>query len=79
MPIYEYRCAGCKRSFEMLVRSGDNDLRCPHCNSRKLSREMSTFAARTENGAAQSAISEACDFTPTPGGGGCCGGACGCR
>jgi predicted nucleic acid-binding Zn ribbon protein len=24
MPIYEYRCANCERSFEAFVRSGDD-------------------------------------------------------
>jgi len=81
MPIYEFRCAECERSFEALVRAGDDGVRCPKCNGAKLSRELSTFAARTaaSNGAALAA--EAIEASSRTGGngGGCCGGSCGCH
>ncbi len=47
MPIYEYRCHGCRRKMSLLVRpaSGTSEApRCPHCGSDKLSRLMSSFA-----------------------------------
>jgi putative FmdB family regulatory protein len=50
MPIYEYRCVNCDRSFEAFVRPGDGGARCPACHGSKLTREMSTFAARAGNG-----------------------------
>ncbi len=45
MPIYEYSCAECGESFEKLVRttSGSADIRCPHCNTDKVSRKVSVF------------------------------------
>ena len=56
MPIYEYRCASCDRSFEAFVRPGDDGAQCPHCHGSKLTREMSTFAARGSNGDAAAAV-----------------------
>jgi putative FmdB family regulatory protein len=85
MPIYEYRCANCDRSFEAFVRPGDNSAQCPHCNGSKLTREMSTFASRTSNGDSASAVASAIANSGTSssgsmtGGGGCCGGGCGCH
>jgi putative FmdB family regulatory protein len=72
MPIYEYYCEGCGRSFEALVRPGrPEDAACPQCYGVHLNREMSVFApARTGNGPIGGN-----GFTPS-GGGGCCGGGC---
>ncbi len=50
MPIYEYRCANCDRSFEAFVRPSDTSTQCPHCNGSKVTREMSTFASRSNRG-----------------------------
>ncbi|HZC45073.1 MAG TPA: zinc ribbon domain-containing protein [Candidatus Acidoferrum sp.] len=80
MPIYEYRCASCDRSFEAFVRPGDDGAQCPHCRGSKLTREMSTFAARSSNGdAASAAASAIADSGTSNTGGGCCGGGCGCH
>ena len=84
MPIYEYRCANCDRSFEAFVRPGDDSARCPHCNGKKLTREMSTFAARAGNGSTASAVASAMANSGTSNGGGftgggCGGGTCGCH
>jgi putative FmdB family regulatory protein len=74
MPIYEYRCADCDRSFEALVRPNDPLTHCPHCNGSTFRRELSVFTSGVPSSAA--------DAPPTMvkggGGGGCCGGACGC-
>ncbi len=45
MPIYEYSCAECGESFEKLVRtsSGSSEIRCPRCNTDKVSRKVSVF------------------------------------
>jgi putative FmdB family regulatory protein len=84
MPIYEYRCVNCDRSFEAFVRPGDGGARCPACHGSKLTREMSTFAARAGNGNAASAVASAMANSGTSSsggftGGGCCGGSCGCQ
>lgn len=84
MPIYEYRCGECEVSFEAFVRQGHHDdAECPHCGGHKLSREMSTFAARSSNGNGNG-TSEAAQAIAASGlgrpSGGCCGaGGCGCH
>ncbi len=40
MPIYEYMCQECNKSFEYLVMGRDNPV-CPNCNSAKVMRLMS--------------------------------------
>ena len=45
MPIYEYRCESCQRSFEALVTRAEPQAECPECGSRQLAREMSVFAS----------------------------------
>ena len=46
MPIYEYRCAACKRRSSVFVRSMTTAAkpRCERCGSTKMSRLMSKFA-----------------------------------
>jgi putative FmdB family regulatory protein len=45
MPLYEYRCRKCGKSFEMLRRmqDADRDLECPECRSEEIERLLSTF------------------------------------
>ena len=56
MPIYEYRCAKCDRSFEAFVRPGDALPNARIVTARKLTREMSTFAARGSSGDGAAAV-----------------------
>jgi putative FmdB family regulatory protein len=80
MPIYEYRCIDCDRTFEALVRAGHDDAQCPSCNGDHLSREMSVFASRSNgDGAAAIAGAIAANGGSKMSGGGCCGGGCGCH
>jgi len=46
MPLYEYRCQKCGKSFEKLRRMEDADrnLECPECRSEQIERMLSTFA-----------------------------------
>jgi putative FmdB family regulatory protein len=46
MPIYEYRCADCRRRTSVFVRSIGSAARprCEHCGGTRLSRLMSKFA-----------------------------------
>ena len=48
MPIYEYRCGGCGREFEQLVRTGDTPA-CPSCKGQTLERLLSHVAVSSEN------------------------------
>jgi len=47
MPIYEYRCRTCGKTFEMLrtIQAADGDLECPGCRSSEVERQLSTFAS----------------------------------
>lgn len=50
MPIYEFYCDDCGNESEILVKSSDwLGTLCPHCQSEKLSKKLSTFAARSQN------------------------------
>ncbi len=42
MPIFEYKCNKCAHEFEKLVFAGDDqDISCPECSSKKISKKMS--------------------------------------
>jgi putative FmdB family regulatory protein len=43
MPIYDYRCAACGATCELLVR-GSTAPTCPHCASTELQRQVSRVA-----------------------------------
>lgn len=66
MPIYEYACEECGTKFEKLVRRASDEVTCPDCSSKRLAQQWSTFAARANGTAADSA----------PTGGGCPAGMC---
>ncbi len=51
MPIYEYVCESCQRSFEQLVRSkrDESRLTCPECGHGRVERRPSVFAAHARS------------------------------
>ncbi len=61
MPIYEYTCLACDRSFEELVlrRSDEDDGRCPKCKGKKVAKKMSRPAAARAGGDGGGAASSA--------------------
>lgn len=61
MPIYEYACQDCDRSFEELVlrRSDEDEVRCPKCKGKRVSKKMSRPAAARSGGGGGSAASSA--------------------
>jgi putative FmdB family regulatory protein len=45
MPIFEYRCASCRKRFESLQsRADEASPPCPHCGAKGPERLLSTFA-----------------------------------
>lgn len=44
MPIYDFHCRHCDRSFELLVRSTDTPA-CPECGSEDLEKQVSLPAS----------------------------------
>ncbi|HEU4569800.1 MAG TPA: zinc ribbon domain-containing protein [Gemmatimonadales bacterium] len=71
MPIFDYRCTACDRTFELLVRNGTT-VACPACGATKVEKLLSV-PARPASGRGGTP-----DFSSLgPPKGGCCGGACG--
>ena len=67
MPIYEYRCRGCDKTFEELVRSAGAEIACPTCASPKVERLLSVFnSGRDIRSLGGSAVpSGGCGCTPS--------------
>ncbi|MFQ5894535.1 MAG: zinc ribbon domain-containing protein [Nitrospinota bacterium] len=47
MPIYEFLCEACGEVFERITHGSPERPDCPACGSTDVSRQVSTFAART--------------------------------
>ena len=47
MPIFEFRCEKCKKTFETLV-FGNQAVCCPKCKSKKVKKLMSAFSHASE-------------------------------
>jgi len=47
MPLYEYQCRSCDKTFEMLrrIKDTDTDVECPYCHAKKVERQFSSFAS----------------------------------
>lgn len=48
MPIYEYRCGKCEKTFEATqsVHARVEDTECPFCHAKEASRLISSFASK---------------------------------
>lgn len=48
MPLYEFQCSECDRSFEELVRTpaAVAEVKCPRCGSVHVRRKVSIFASK---------------------------------
>ncbi len=62
MPIYEYECQACGQEFEKLVLNSAQEIDCPKCRSKQVTKQFSMFASPTAGKAMD------------PGGGSKCGG-----
>ncbi|MBU2490940.1 MAG: zinc ribbon domain-containing protein [Proteobacteria bacterium] len=48
MPIYEYQCEACGKTFEEIVRISDNNPpACPKCGNKDTRRLLSTCSSKT--------------------------------
>jgi putative FmdB family regulatory protein len=56
MPIFEYQCDDCGTKFEKLVRRSDESTLCPSCGESHVTTQYSTFAARANGTAKESAM-----------------------
>jgi putative FmdB family regulatory protein len=72
MPIFEYICQECQHEFEALV-FGRDKAKCPKCESKKLSPQLSVFAVSAKGaGATESPSAGACGSCGDPRGPGAC-------
>ncbi len=62
MPIYEYACPRCGKSFEELIvrRADEAEVKCPSCGAADVSRQMSRPAAVGGGGASASPAPRGC-------------------
>ncbi len=75
MPLYEYICNKCGKSFETIT--GYNDTpECEHCGAKDVSRQLSTFAAHTGSNDLPACAQGGCSGFA---GGACGSGMCGCH
>jgi putative FmdB family regulatory protein len=50
MPVYDYHCSDCNKSFEQtltLHQHDGNQIRCPHCGGKNIEQEAASFYAVT--------------------------------
>jgi putative FmdB family regulatory protein len=50
MPVYDYICHDCNKSFETVLTLHEHDeeaIRCPHCGSKNVEQEVAAFFAVT--------------------------------
>ena len=47
MPIYEFKCHNCQKTFEELCKIGVASIACPYCASTDTSKKVSIFAAQS--------------------------------
>jgi putative FmdB family regulatory protein len=50
MPVYDYICHDCNKSFETVLTLQEHDkenIRCPHCGSKNVEQEVAEFFAVT--------------------------------
>ncbi len=61
MPLYEFDCLSCGKSFEKLVRSAGaiSEVVCPVCGQAHIQKKLSTFAANVKGSSSGSAGSAA--------------------
>lgn len=50
MPIYEYQCNKCGKTFEIYQRiTANEDIKCPACGAEKPTRKISAFSSGSSN------------------------------
>ncbi len=67
MPLYEYTCGDCGKTFEFLARNSEQTPdKCPSCEGTTLKKQFSAFAISTGSSSSPAAKCESC-----PNQGGC--------
>ncbi len=51
MPVYEYVCNSCSRSFSVLkLKVSDEETSCPACGAKNVTKRFSTFSCGASSG-----------------------------
>lgn len=51
MPVYEYQCNGCLRTFSVIkLKASDTETACPDCGSKDVTKKFSTFSCGVSSG-----------------------------
>ena len=70
MPIFEYLCKSCGKSFEKLVPKATDELYpCPECGSKQTEKKLSVFSPQMNPDQHRCPSAPACESMGTP----CCG------
>ena len=78
MPIYEYQCEPCDRTFETLIRKPTDSPRCPSCGGDRISKRFSVpAAAHVRGGVSSRSELPICGAGAPAPGFGCGAGSCG--
>lgn len=72
MPIFEYICQQCQHRFEKIIRRDDLAVQCPSCESEKLEKQLSVFAAGIGQEKSSAAMTGGCGTCGDPRGPGAC-------
>jgi len=72
MPIYEYHCDDCAKELELLVPNSRAQPDCPHCGGKKLTKLLSTFAAKGDSSSSSASSSSSGGCCPCGKGAGSC-------
>lgn len=54
MPLFEYLCQDCGRSFEKILPRYDSPADCSHCNSGNVEKQLSVFAVAGTSSSSES-------------------------
>lgn len=62
MPLYEYRCEKCEKTYEALVSmsKADDPGECPHCGFEKSERLLSTFSTSMGSSSKMPSCADSC-------------------
>lgn len=66
MPIYEFDCPDCGKSFDKLVRSANRvpEVVCPSCASPDVKKKLSLFSSKVSGGTRSSVASAPANCAP---------------
>ncbi|HHV81490.1 MAG TPA: zinc ribbon domain-containing protein [bacterium] len=60
MPLYDYKCLNCDATFEVLIKSPDEDVFCESCGSKNVKRLISSFSFSSSGETGVSTAASSC-------------------